>query len=192
MIAILKHMTKTPIKMRTRGSLTNSLAVLVMLSCMAFLTSCTRTFRGSGGVEANNCEGEIFALEKEPNYVKKGIQRWESSHGCQVRLDVIMSRSTCFNTATDLIVGWPVPSIVRSDDDSFRVFVRDPNNRFQDRRIAKLYDGDGELPTSATDSGFRLEGRELWLTEDGRFAYLREGDEVEKWPWDEEPPGCYD
>lgn len=59
--------------------------------------------------------------------------------------------------------------------------------------LRSTYDGSAKLPDHATDTGFRREGRELWVTEERDAAYLVSVDDpndVERWPAAEEPILC--
>jgi hypothetical protein len=70
-----------------------------------------------------------------------------------------------------------------------RQYLRDPEHRLV-RETVQPYDGDGELPAEAVDTGFRRGRDELWLAADGSVAYLRTDDRVEAWPSTLESVGC--
>lgn len=55
-------------------------------------------------------------------------------------------------------------------------------------RLRATFDPDAELPARAVDSGYRREGRELWLGEDS--AYVVDGSQVERWPAARGDVGC--
>ena len=72
------------------------------------------------------------------------------------------------------------------------VFVRDPSGE-----LASLLDGRFQahvgLPADATDTGWRRDGRELWLGRDSSAAYLVRVDDthdVELWPRAHDTVGC--
>jgi len=51
--------------------------------------------------------------------------------------------------------------------------------------LRTTYDGDANLPKGATDTGFRRDGRELWVGPRRVAAYLVSGEDpqdVERWP----------
>ena len=52
------------------------------------------------------------------------------------------------------------------------------------------YDADVTLPDDATDTGYRRDGRELWLAADGSAAYLVGPGRTERWPASERPIRC--
>lgn len=59
--------------------------------------------------------------------------------------------------------------------------------------LRSTYDGSAELPEDARDTGFRRDGRELWLTVERDAAYLVSVDDptdVESWPAAKEPILC--
>ena len=78
------------------------------------------------------------------------------------------------------------------DDASPAGYVRDDDGEFADLTRTSWSDT-ATLPPDAEDTGYRREGRELWLVPDGEAAYLVDADDpsdVERWPAFEEPIGC--
>ncbi|WP_217237817.1 hypothetical protein [Streptomyces sp. AC555_RSS877] len=71
-----------------------------------------------------------------------------------------------------------------------RQYVRDPGTVFDRDQLAAPYDGDVRLPEDARDTGYRLDERELWLTDDPSRAYVRTPDGVEAWPLAERGVAC--
>ncbi|MGQ0845408.1 MAG: hypothetical protein ACT4QF_14885 [Sporichthyaceae bacterium] len=73
-------------------------------------------------------------------------------------------------------------------------YVRDPEGLFvREQSSAKpllkaAYDADAELPAAAKDTGYRRDGKRLYLTEN--VAYLRYADHVEAWPRATKGWGC--
>lgn len=72
------------------------------------------------------------------------------------------------------------------------VYVRDVFGDFKDF-LKTSYDASASLPPDATDTGWRLAGRQLWLTPEDDAAYLTKLDDatdVEQWPAEARPIGC--
>ncbi|HET6166811.1 MAG TPA: hypothetical protein VFE07_08285 [Marmoricola sp.] len=71
-------------------------------------------------------------------------------------------------------------------------YLRDTRGKLADL-LDVTYEADATLPKGATDTGWRHDGRELWLVPDRSAAYLvRVGDatDVERWPASTQPIGC--
>ncbi|MFI6938673.1 hypothetical protein ACIBI4_05340 [Streptomyces sp. NPDC050418] len=73
-----------------------------------------------------------------------------------------------------------------------RGYYRDPEGVLGDSDLLHAsYDGDTRLPDDAVDTGWRHDGRELWLAPDKKNAYVRTADgKVERWPGSSERIGC--
>jgi hypothetical protein len=71
-----------------------------------------------------------------------------------------------------------------------RQYVRDPEGVFARDTLTAPYDGDVRMPEAAHDTGYRLDDRELWLTDDRSTAYVRTPDGVEAWPRTRETVAC--
>lgn len=54
--------------------------------------------------------------------------------------------------------------------------------------LRSTYDDEATLPDDATDTGFRKDGRALWVTRDG--AHLVADDRTERWPVFRDVIGC--
>jgi hypothetical protein len=158
---------------------------------VSIVSGCTSD-EGSGGTKAatgGDCSGAIFHLDEEPNYSADYLFRWETENGCPVRLDVAMTRrGACFNAVDEILLGWPPLSVMEGGD--ARIFVRDPSNRFRDRKTADAYDPTADLPADAEDTKLRQDGAELWADANGDAIYLVNNDHTELWPLDETTPGC--
>ncbi|GCB43608.1 hypothetical protein SNL152K_893 [Streptomyces sp. NL15-2K] len=76
----------------------------------------------------------------------------------------------------------------RGEDSS--QYVRDPKSVFESEMLTAPYDGDVRMPDDAHDTGYRLDDRELWLTDDRSTAYVRTPDGVEAWPRTRETVAC--
>jgi hypothetical protein len=63
-----------------------------------------------------------------------------------------------------------------------RSYVRDPGGALPRELLRSVYAGDVPMPAGATDTGYRRDGRALWLAADGSSAYVRTADGIERWP----------
>lgn len=111
--------------------------------------------------------------------------RWSDTAGCPVRVDVISQYDGpehCGWQGVDfLTVGRPIGTSFKDDENTADTYVWDP-----DDRLADVDDIDRgrhiditELPPTATDTGYRLDGVELWLDNDNRdVAYQVDGSDV--------------
>ncbi|MFI1867205.1 hypothetical protein [Streptomyces jumonjinensis] len=71
-----------------------------------------------------------------------------------------------------------------------RLYARDPEGVLPAEMLTSGYDGDAAMPAAARDTGFRLDGRELWLTKDASKAYVCNAGSVEVWPAVKKGMGC--
>ncbi|MFE6336091.1 hypothetical protein ACFVOK_23235 [Streptomyces sp. NPDC057798] len=72
-----------------------------------------------------------------------------------------------------------------------RLYARDPAKVLPPGALTSRYDGDVRLPADARGTGYRYQGRELWLTDDDpSAAYVRTPDGVERWPGVKDGFGC--
>jgi hypothetical protein len=78
-------------------------------------------------------------------------------------------------------LGWP-PGAVSESAGGIRQFIRDPAGVIGYGVRGKLAIA-VDLPDDARDTGYRNGELELWLApSDPGAAYLRAGDDVERWP----------
>lgn len=82
--------------------------------------------------------------------------------------------------------GWETVTFLVFDG---RQYVRDPSGVFAAPTV-QPYGANATLPETATDSGYRKDGRELWLSADGEVAYLVAPDVIEAWPSTVEKTWC--
>lgn len=134
--------------------------------------------------------GEVAEVEKEPNYSADYLERWTTSDGCDIRLDVVMTReSTCLKGVTEILMGWPPLTV--SYKDNTHIFVRDSRSSARDPAPADVFETLDEIPADATDTGLRHEGEQLWVDgTDDSAIYVVRGELIERWPGDIELPGC--
>ena len=143
-------------------------------------------------VEDSACDEPKHDLDKEPNYSANYLYRWTDENGCDLRLDVIMTRQ-----GEDACGGSSVADIVMADHlgevvtpTTARIYVKDPDNVFGDLKTSEGFDPDAELPESAGETNHMQDRAELWVMGDGEAIYLHYGNHVERWPRDHSPPGC--
>lgn len=94
-----------------------------------------------------------------------------------------------------LQVAWPLGSTPAiGDSTEVRGFIRDPEEVLPELpgALRGELDLDVELPQGARPTGYRLDEVQLWLGPDNgeQYAYLKRGDDVERWPREFEPIGC--
>ena len=69
-------------------------------------------------------------------------------------------------------------------------YLRDPKGAISHARYKSSYDAAATLPGDAEDTGFRLDGKSLWLAADESAAYVGAGPTVERWPAPKDMVGC--
>ncbi|GIF66624.1 hypothetical protein Ais01nite_46590 [Asanoa ishikariensis] len=86
-----------------------------------------------------------------------------------------------WESAVMLHLGWPLGTVSRTSA-QIRQYIRDPDQVIRYGVSGKVEIG-VDLPPDAQDTGYRNGALELWLAEsDPHAAFLRAGDEVERWP----------
>ncbi|WP_338702316.1 hypothetical protein V2W30_33410 [Streptomyces sp. Q6] len=81
----------------------------------------------------------------------------------------------------------------RADDPHHRgsQYFADPEGQLTDfRGLTSTYARDVTMPADAVDTGYRHDGRELWLAHDKSVAYVRTDGRVERWPGTREQVAC--
>lgn len=117
-----------------------------------------------------------------------GIEVWTDADGRRVPTTTIRSHrgpEHCdWQRITFLSLG---------EDPDAEQFLRDVDHEFGRARVTVRFSASAGLPPSATDTGYRRDGRQLWLGEDPRAAYLvseSDATDVERWPAVKEPIQC--
>lgn len=109
-----------------------------------------------------------------------GIEVWEDSRGERVPISEVQSY------AGSAHCDWEEMTFLEIND---RVYVRNPEPGLGDF-FSEPYAAAVDLPASAVDTGYRLDGRRLWLSADRKRAYVETGHNVELWPATVRRLGC--
>lgn len=136
--------------------------------------------------------GGVDDLTAEPtDWLQYGeYVRWSDRDRCPVRVDVVAhvrGPEHCGWAEVDfLTVGDPVGTPITESARSYRYYW-DPTGALADQPVPTTGSMPvDELPASAYDSGFRLDGTELWFdSADRTVAYRVLSDDVDVWRLDE-------
>lgn len=116
-----------------------------------------------------------------------GIQVWQDQIGARVPVTQVWS----FQGPEHC--GWQdITFLVLGAERDAGQYVRDTAGELADF-LRTTYDDDAKLPKGATDTGFRRDGRELWLGPRSKAAYLvsaKNPQDVERWPAAKDSIGC--
>ena len=119
---------------------------------------------------------------------KLGFEVWEDASGARVPIAEVRSSpgpEHCdWQDITFLSLG--------PDDEDVQTYLRDTTGELADWTTT-TYDGAAVLPDDATTTGFRRDGRVLWLGTAPNAAYLVSVDDpsdVERWPAERERIAC--
>lgn len=176
--------------------MSNPFLAIVAVGLALALTGCERTKRAEDGASARVLPGTLSCADKaatdtaaEPDYSADYLYRWQTSDGCDVRLDYVMTRSgACFDDVDEILMGWPLGR-TRNHSDS-RIYIRDPS-QVSGVKSASDFDGDAVLPGEAADTGLRQDDGQLWMVpDDDTFIWLRSSENVERWPQERPVFGC--
>lgn len=110
-----------------------------------------------------------------------GVQVWTDRNGVRVPTTVIESRQGPEHC------NWQTATFLYLDKQSF---IRDSEGVLSGTTFRAMFDADTTLPADATDTGYRLGDRALWLAADKTAAYVVSGNKVERWPAPREQVGC--
>ena len=136
---------------------------------------------GTLSADAPSCrETTLTDVAHEPRYEAKYLHRWTTWDGCDLRLDVIMTRSGgCISGVDDFLFSWPL-SVSKKPYLGLRDYVRDPGHQVQE--VQGFLDHD-RLPASALDAGVGQDGWALWLEpSDPHYIWLASEGDVERIP----------
>jgi hypothetical protein len=112
---------------------------------------------------------------------------WEDSSGARVPVTTIQS----FQGGEHC--GWEdITFIHMGPAENPDQYLRDTTDELAEF-LQTTYDSQAVLRADATDSGFRRDGRQLWLASNPDAAYLvslDDPDDIERWPAAKEPIWC--
>jgi hypothetical protein len=117
-----------------------------------------------------------------------GIGVWTDADGRRVPTTTIVSYDGPEHCDWQDIV-----FVTLGDGPDAEQLLRDVDGEFGRSWLTTTYDGAATLPPGARDTGYRRDGRQLWLDEDPRAAYLVNVDDptdVERWPAARKPIQC--
>lgn len=115
------------------------------------------------------------------------IQVWEDATGARVPVTETRSFQGAEHCDWQDIMFLFVGPEQKADE-----YVRDTNGELADL-VQAAYDATAVLPRGATDTGFRRDGRQLWLSAQHDAAFLvslTTPDDVELWPYAKKPIYC--
>jgi len=145
-----------------------------------------RDYRGEVGwgiVEWADCDPAEFPAEVTDE-LNVGV--WEDASGRRLsvkRVHSFQGAEHCdWTDITFLMIG---PGRERAD-----WYVRDTSGELADFLEGKFND-DATLPDDATSTGWRRDGRELWLGREAAYLVaIDDPHDIERWPAAKEPIGC--
>lgn len=160
--------------------------VLVAVVLAGGIASC-----GSDSAPLATCierHGERADMEKEANYSADYLHRWEMEDGCEIRLDVLMTRDGGCIPEPEILLGSPFG---RPHGKNALIYVDEPVPSLRSPEVVAGYQEAAELPEDTVDTGARRDGWALWLDPDDPSAiHLVDGEKVRRLPLDPSPPGC--
>lgn len=107
-----------------------------------------------------------------------GVQVWEDASGDRVPTGTIQAYTGAEHC------DWQDLTFLEAEG----VTYVDGDGHGFGRMLRATYDADAELPDDATDTGYRRDGRELWVTREA--AYLVSSGGTERWPAFRDGIGC--
>ncbi len=116
------------------------------------------------------------AVAEIPGFVRYGI--WTDADGVPVPVGRV------YSTPGPEHCGWEDMTFLVLDDDRPRLsrsYIEDPDAELRDS-VAGPYLSHVPLPDDAVDTGWQRQGRHLWLSPDGRYAYVGTAESVDAWP----------
>ncbi len=87
---------------------------------------------------------------------------------------------------------WTAMTFLTLDENEEQAYVRRARTEYVGDYFAEPYRDGAELPGNAVDTGYRRDGRQLWLSPDHERAYVGEpgANSVELWPRTTQPLWC--
>jgi hypothetical protein len=121
-----------------------------------------------------------------------GIELWTDQHGRAVPTSEVVSfegPEHCGRQDTT----WLTLGVASDVDRTYDEYLSNDDGGELADYLTTTADDSSTLPDDAVDTGWRRDGRELWLGDDPRAAYLVSVDDakdVELWPASKKPIGC--
>jgi hypothetical protein len=177
-----------------------ALAALLAASTLA-IASCGGTSGVDDRLVADTDDGEFVPdecglggsfddLELEPAQWldEREYVRWQDVDGCPVRVDVVghvYGDIACGWERVEFIaIGWPVGTSYAGAATEHRYYW-DPDGLLGEIAPPTSVMPRSDMPMSASDTGFRLDGMELWVDAlDENRIFRITGEDVEVWPRD--------
>lgn len=172
------------------------LARLVVVLCLLGIAGCT------GGGKSNPAPSTVPSTvdrpaESAPFEADQLTGPWVSANGDPVPpvgqtlvFDIGPGPDHCGQQgALLLFVSVPFGTPATTTDD-WRVFVRDPNHTLHGPPWPSGLDLDSQLPQTAQFTGFSTGDIGLWVDEDQQYAFVTDGQTVERWPRVDPIPWC--
>lgn len=168
-------------------------ATLLTLVGTAVLWSCAEEQYLDSKSSTCRAYGESTNLDAEPRYSADYLQRWATTDGCAVRLDVLTTvegEDSCGGKAAgEIVMGVPLGRPTTKS--SVVGYIRDPEGVFGHRATSAAFDEDAELPAAAADTGYRQDDAALWMRPGNElFIYLVYEDHIEAWPRADHSSAC--
>ena len=146
-------------------------------------------------VVARECSaepGSPLDVAGEPDWRQyAAYEPWTDTDGCMVRIDVLAERpgpDHCGWEESRVIIAGDPFGTRYSNSATHAEYVRDPNGVYGMADFVEGFAISETLPDDAVDTGYRQDGRELWLSpSDPDAIFMRAGDSVERWPRGEVP-----
>lgn len=116
-----------------------------------------------------------------------GIEVWRDASGKRVPVTEVQS-----GPGPEHCDWQDITFLTLDTENGERQYLRDTTGELRDL-LATTFDASATLPKQATDTGFRRDGRRLWLHPKGSAAYLVEKtnpNNVERWPAAKEHVTC--
>ena len=136
--------------------------------------------------------GSPLDVASEPEWRQYAANApWNDTEACLIRIDVLAERpgpDHCgWEESRVIITGDPFGTRYTNAATDVE-YVRDPNGVYGVAEFVEGFAVSAVLPGNAVDTGYRQDGRELWLAPSDPDAILiRDGDNVERWPRGEVP-----
>jgi len=123
---------------------------------------------------------------------RRNLGVWTDAEGRRVPVSEVLSFQGAAHCGWEDITFLRIGEEARRVDDRLEEYVRDTDGELA-RELHGEFEARASVPSTATDTGWRRDGRELWVVPDKSAAYLVSVDDstdVERWPASTVPIGC--